>query len=103
MKDIIELIESIEDSGLLPEGVSETIQNEVKGQKGGFLSMLLGTLGANLLENILADKGINRAREGTIAKSISKEAKSKRHDPGIVRAGYGNKKRSKSNNKKTRL
>ena len=103
MKDIIELIESIENSGLLPEGVSETIQNETKEQKGGFLSMLLGTLGANLLENILADKGINRAREGTIAKSVSKEAKSKRHDRGIVRASHGNKKTSKSNNKNTML
>ena len=46
---------------MLPEGVSETIQNEVKERKGGFLSSLLGTLGASLLGNILAGKGINRA------------------------------------------
>ena len=58
MKDIIELVESLEDSGLLPEGVSETIQNKAKEQKGGFLSMLLGTLGASLFGNILARKGI---------------------------------------------
>ena len=46
---------------MLPEGVSETIQNEAKEQSGGFVSMLLGTLGATLLGNILAGKGINRA------------------------------------------
>ena len=61
MKKNIEIVESLEHSSLLPEGVSETIQNEVKERKGGFLSMLLGTLGASLLGNILADKGINRA------------------------------------------
>ena len=47
MEDIIEIVEYLEDSGLLPEGVGETIQNEAKKQKGGFLSVLLGTLGAN--------------------------------------------------------
>ena len=57
MKDIIEIVKSVEDSGLLLKGVSETIQNESKEQKGGFLSMLLGTLGASLLGNILAGKG----------------------------------------------
>ena len=51
-KDIIEIVKSLEDSGLLLEGVSETIQNEAKEQKGGFLSILLGTLGASLLGNI---------------------------------------------------
>ena len=63
MKDIIRIVKSLEDSGLLLKGVSETIQNEAKEQKGGFLSMLLGTLGASLLGNILAGKGINRGRE----------------------------------------
>ena len=61
MEDIIKIVKSLEDSGLLLKGVTETVQNEVKEQKGGFLSMLLGTLGASLLGNILADKGINRA------------------------------------------
>ena len=61
MKDIIKIVKSLEDSSLLPEGVSETIQNEAKEQSGGFVSMLLGTLGATLLGNILAGKGINRA------------------------------------------
>ena len=59
MKDIIEIVKSLEDSGLLFKGVSETIQNEAKEQKGGFLSLLLGTLAANLLGNILAGKGAN--------------------------------------------
>ena len=61
MKDIIRIVKSLEDSGLLLKRVCETIQNEVKEQKRGFLSMLLGTLGASLLANILAGKGINRA------------------------------------------
>ena len=60
-EDIIWTVKSVEDSGVLVTGVSETIQNEVKLQKGGFLSMLLGTLGANLLGNILADKEMSRA------------------------------------------
>ena len=63
MEDIIKIVKSLEDSGLLLKGVTETVQNEVKEQKGGFLSMLLGTLGASLLGNILAGKGMNRAGE----------------------------------------
>ena len=64
MKKIIEIIESLEDFSLLPEGVSETIQNEAKEQRGGFLSMLFGILGASLLGNILTGKG-------AIAKRVS--------------------------------
>ena len=59
MEDIIRIIKSLKDSGLLSKGVTETVQNEVKEQKGGFLSMLLGTLGASLLGNILTGRGIN--------------------------------------------
>ena len=55
----MKIVKSLEDSGLLLNGVSETIQNETKEQKGGFLSILLGTLGASLLGNMLAGKGIN--------------------------------------------
>ena len=73
MRDIIRIIKSLQDSGLLLKGVSKTIQNEAKEQKRGFLSMLLGTLGASLPGNILAGKGINRAGEE------------------VIRAGYGNK------------
>ena len=61
MKDIIKKVKSLEDLCLLLEGVSQAIQNEAKEKRGGFLSMLLGTLGPDLLGNILAGKGINRA------------------------------------------
>ena len=61
IEDIIKIIISLEDSGLLLKGVTETVQNEVKEQKGGFLSTLLGTLGASLLENFLTGRGIYRA------------------------------------------
>ena len=73
MNDTIKIVKSLKDSDLLLKGVSETIQNEAKEQKEGFLSTLLGTLGASLLGNILAGKGINRAGEGAIAKSVSKQ------------------------------
>ena len=78
MEDPIKIVKSLEDSGLLLKGVSKTIQNEPKEQNGGFLSTLLGTLGASLLGNILAQKGINRAGERAIAKSIREETRSKR-------------------------
>ena len=79
---IISNDEMVYDYDLWLKGVSETVQNEVKEQKGGFLSMIVGTLGANLVGNILAGKGINRAGEGAIVK---------RQGQGIVRAGHGNK------------
>ena len=66
MEDLIKRVKSLEDSGLLLKGVTESVQNEVKEQKGGFLSMLLGTLGASLLGNLLTWKGINRAGEGIL-------------------------------------
>ena len=62
--------------------------------------MLLGTLGASLLGNILAGKGVNRAGEGAIAKSVTEEIKSKRQGRGIVTAGSGNKKVRKTTTKK---
>ena len=65
MEDIFKIVKSLEDSGLLLEGVSETVKNEAKEQKGGFLGMLLGTLRASLLGNTLAGKGVIRAGEGT--------------------------------------
>ena len=60
IEDIIKIVKSLEDSGLLWKGVTQTISNEVKEQKEGFLSMLLGTLGASLLGNSLAGNGIIR-------------------------------------------
>ena len=65
MEDILKTVKSLEDSGILLEGVSETIKNEVKEQKGGFLSMLLGTLGASLLGDMLLGKEFIREGEGT--------------------------------------
>ena len=65
MNDIIKIVKSLEDSGVLLKGVSETIQHEVKEQRGGFLPMLLGTSGASLLGNLLTGrKGVIRAGEG---------------------------------------
>ena len=83
MKDIIKIVKSLEDSGLLLNSVSETVQNEAKEQKGGFLSMLLSTLDASLLGNILTGRGINRAGKG---------GEINRAGEMIVRAGYENKK-----------
>ena len=81
MKNINRIVKFLEDSRLLMQGVSKTIQNEAKKQRGWFLSMLLGTLGASLLGDILVGKGINRAGEG------------------IVRAGYGNNRQDYENKK----
>ena len=75
MNDIIKIVQAVEDSNILMKGVTKTIKNETKEQKGGFLSMLLGTLGASLLGNMLAEKGIVRASSG------------KNKGKGIVRAG----------------
>ena len=63
MKYIIKIVKSLEYSVLLFKVVSEKIQNEAKEQRGEFLSMLLGKLGATLLGNILSVKGTNRAGE----------------------------------------
>ena len=66
MQDLLKIVKSLEDSGLLLDGITETGKNEVKEQKGDFLNMLLGTLGASLLGNMLAGRGVIRAGEGTI-------------------------------------
>ena len=54
------MVTSLEDSGLLLNGVTESVQNEIKEQNRGFLSMWLGTLGASLLGNLLTGKGVNK-------------------------------------------
>ena len=83
MNDISNIVKSLEDSGVLLKGVSETIQHEAKEQRRGFLGILLGTLGASLLGDILSKglsgKSVIRAGEGTI------------------RAGYGSKRPSITN------
>ena len=88
IEDLIKIVKSLEDSGLLLKGVTESVQNEVKEQKGGFLSMLLGTLGASLLGNLLTGKGAFHAGKG-----IHRAGKGKgiyRAGEGIVRADEGN-------------
>ena len=64
MNDIMKIVHALEDSNILPKGVTKTIKNEAKEQKGGFLGKLLGTLVASLLGHILAVKGIVRAGSG---------------------------------------
>ena len=67
MNDTMKIIEALENSGILLKGVSKTIKNETKEQRGGFLSTLLGTLGASLLGNLLTcGKGIVRAGDGIV-------------------------------------
>ena len=60
MNDIIKIVRSLEESGLLIKGVSKTIKNEVNKQKGGFLRILLGTLGDSLSGSLLTGKNTNR-------------------------------------------
>ena len=66
MNDMMKAVKSLEESGLLTKRLSETIKNESEEQKGGFLSILLGTLSASLLGNLLKGKGTIRASEDTI-------------------------------------
>ena len=70
MNDIMKIIEALENSGILLKGVTKTIENETKEQRGGFLSMLLGTLEASLLRNLLTGgKGMMRAGDGIVRAS----------------------------------
>ena len=95
MNDIIKIIQALEDSNILLKGVTKTIKNETKEQKGGFLSMLLGTLGASLLGNLLTGKGILRAGSGRpLSSCLKNEGK------GVVRAGSGHPLSSTSKNNK---
>ena len=78
LQNLLKIVKSLEDSGILLDGITEIVKNEVKEEKGGFLSMLLGTLGASLLGDLLTKnlscRGVTGAGEGT------------------MRAGYGSKK-----------
>ena len=78
MKDIFKIVKSLEDCRLFLKGVGKTIQNEAKEQKGEFLRMLLGTLGASLLGNMTPGNGIIRAGYGSKGK-------------GTIGVGYGSK------------
>ena len=85
MQYLLKIVKSLEGSGMLLNGITETVKNEVKEQKGDFLSMFLGTLGASLLGDLLtknlSGRSVIRAGEGTI-----------RAGEGTIRAGYGSKK-----------
>ena len=85
MQDLLKIVILFEDSGILLNEIIETVKNEVKEQKSGFLSMLLGTLGASLLGDLLiknlSGRGVIRAGEAPISAG-----------EGTVRAGYGSKK-----------
>ena len=85
MNDIMKIVQAHEDSNILLKGVTKTIENETKEQKVGFLSALLGTLGASLLGNWLTGKGTVRAGYG------NNSIKGK----GIVRVGYCNQLKNK--------
>ena len=89
MNDIVKIAQDLEDSNILLKEVTKTIINETKNQKEGFLSMLFGTLGASLLENILAGKGIIRAGSGLRSLNSCTSYGNKK---GTVRASYGKKK-----------
>ena len=85
MNDIMKIIEALENSGIWLKGVTKTIENETKEQRGGFLGMLLGTLGASLLGNLLTGgKSMMRAGDGIVHAGN-----------GIVTAGEGSKKKTK--------
>ena len=77
MNDIMKIVQALKDSNILLKGVTKVIESETKEQKGEFLNILFGSLGASLLGNLLSAKGIARAGSG------NKKGK------GIVRAGYG--------------
>ena len=66
LNNIMRIVKSLEDAGLLRKDVSKAVQNEEKGENDGFLGMLWGTLGASLFGNLSTDKGVTRAGEGTI-------------------------------------
>ena len=83
MNDIIKIVKALEDSNILLKGVTETVKNELKKRKGGFLSMLLVTLSVSLLGNLLTGKGVARAGYGN------------NKGKGVVRTVYGNQLKNK--------
>ena len=86
----MKIVQALEDSSILLNGVTKTIKNETKEQKWGFLSMLLGTSGTSLLGNLLSGKEIVRAGYGNKkGKGIVRPGSGNRKGKGIVRAGSG--------------
>ena len=76
MNDIMKIVKALEDSDILLKGITKTLKSETK-QKGGFLSMLLGTLTSTLFRNMFSGKSILRAGYGN------------KQREGVIRAGYG--------------
>ena len=68
MQDLLKIIKSLKNSGVLLDGITETVKNEVKEQRDGFLSTLLSVLGASLLTSMLSGKSVIRAGEGSLKK-----------------------------------
>ena len=98
MNDVIKIVQVVEDSNILLKGVTETVKNETKKQKGGFLSMLLGPLGASLLGNLLTGKAFVRAGYGNNkGKGVVRAGYGNNNNKrkGVVRAGYGNQLKNK--------
>ena len=73
----MKIVQALEDSNILVKGVTKTIKNETKEQKGGFLIMLLGTLGASFIGNLLTGKGFVRTGEETIRAGYGSSIKKK--------------------------
>ena len=96
MNDVIKIVQALEDSNILLKGVTETVKNQTKEQKEGFLSMLLGILGASLLGNLLTGKGAVRAGYGNNkGKGVVRAGYGNNKGKGVVRAGYGNQLKNK--------
>ena len=74
MNDLMKIVQAHEDSNILLKGITKTIENETKMQKEGFLSMLLCTLSASLLGNLLVEKGIIRAGSGNKKKKKNRKS-----------------------------
>ena len=97
MNDIMKFVQALRDSNILHKGITKTIKNETKEQIGGFLSMLLGTLGASLLGNLLTGKGTvragsrNKKGKGIVRAGSGHPSYENKKGKGIVRAATGNK------------
>ena len=90
MNDIIKIVQALAYSNVLLKGVTKRIENKTKEQKGEFLRMLLGNLGASLLGNLLKGKGIVRAGSGNNkGKGIVRAGSGNNKGKGVVRAGCG--------------
>ena len=85
MDDIMQIIQALEDSGILLKGVTRSVATQTKEKKGGFLSMLLGTLGASLLGNLLSGKGVTTEQPERVKRARGML----RAGEGMLRAGEG--------------